>query len=73
MADRERQASGDDDGIEVTPEMVEAGVEALYGFDPGFTDPETAARVYRAMEMARRGHTQVEVEAAIKRWRKLYG
>ncbi len=38
--------------FEVTPEMVEAGVLALLGYDPGWNDAETAERVYRAMAAA---------------------
>jgi hypothetical protein len=44
-----RQAS---DEIEVTPEMIEAGVLALLHFDPGWNDAETAVRVFRAMKVA---------------------
>jgi len=41
------------DGPEVTPEMVEAGVDVLWGFDRERDDPkEFATRVFRAMLLA---------------------
>jgi hypothetical protein len=44
-----------EDEIEVTPAMIEAGVDVLSGFDPGFDTYETAvAIIYEAMEAARR-------------------
>jgi hypothetical protein len=52
MSEGQSQASADE--IEVTPEMVRAGVLALLHFDPGWNDDETALRVYRAMEEVRR-------------------
>lgn len=37
--------------IEITPEMIEAGAEALRGFDGGYMEPheDAAERIYRAM------------------------
>lgn len=44
--------------IEVTPEMIEAGVAALSGYQEVTVPPELwAARIYRAMERARQTHT----------------
>ncbi len=37
-------------GVEVTPEMIEAGVDILMRFDWGWSDPNAyAADIYRAM------------------------
>ena len=41
--------------IEVTPEMVEAGVRAAAQWDPRFEEPAgLVEQVYEAMELARR-------------------
>jgi len=41
-------------GIEVTPEMIEAGLDALFRGDDRFRDDESLVRsIYRAMEEAR--------------------
>jgi hypothetical protein len=41
------------DDIEVTPEMTDAGVGALYGFDRRFyTDEEIVSAIFRAMIVA---------------------
>jgi hypothetical protein len=53
MPKETRQASADE--IEVTPAMEMAGMLALDKYDPDFNDRETAARVYREMEVVRRG------------------
>lgn len=40
--------------VEITPEMVKAGVEALYQHNPDFEAEEDAvSRIYRAMHEAR--------------------
>ena len=42
--------------IEVTPEMIEAGLSGLYGYSPDrseWTAEETTAAIYRFMERAR--------------------
>lgn len=45
-----------EDEIEVTPEMIEAGVAALAAHSPRFyTTDEIAASVYRAMSRENRG------------------
>jgi hypothetical protein len=42
------------ESIEVTKEMIEAGWEVLFAFEPGFDDRrETVIKIYRAMETAR--------------------
>ena len=42
-------------GVEVTPEMIEAGVDVLMRFDWGWSDPNAyAANIYRAMAIASR-------------------
>ena len=39
-------------GVEVTPEMIEAGVDILMRFDWGWSDPNAyAADIYRAMAL----------------------
>jgi hypothetical protein len=38
---------------EITDKMVEAGVDVLWHYDPGWNDRETAEAVYRAMRAAR--------------------
>lgn len=41
--------------IDITPAMIEAGKEALAGFDPREDDPAICVEdAYRAMEAARR-------------------
>ena len=42
------------ESIEVTKEMIEAGWEVLFAFEPGFDDRrETVIEIYRAMETER--------------------
>jgi hypothetical protein len=42
--------NGDTVGVEVTPEMIEAGVDALVTFNERFESPEEAVeRIHRAM------------------------
>jgi hypothetical protein len=45
-----------DDDIEITPEMLKAGAEAVAAYDERFEQPtDCANEVYLAMERARRG------------------
>jgi hypothetical protein len=62
MCDREgvdsKESAGAPDEIEVTPAMIEAGIEALGGFDPEYEIiREAAIRIYRSMEIAKRRRT----------------
>jgi len=42
------------DEIEITPEMIEAGADAVKGYDPEFNSPwDIATETYRAMEAVR--------------------
>ena len=46
--------------IEVTPEMIEAGVYELITFDSRFEDDESAVlRIYKAMESLKENHEQI--------------
>lgn len=58
MAARAEAESSATEEIEVTPEMVEAGVEAFYEKnDPLFHDVESIVQeIYRRMVSARRQH-----------------
>lgn len=46
--------AGTEDEIEITPEMVEAGLAELVAFDPEYDEGQDfVRRVFRAMEAAR--------------------
>jgi hypothetical protein len=49
----------------VTPEMVEAGICALMGHDPGWDDRETVIRIFRAMVEAQETSAHREVSRGI--------
>jgi hypothetical protein len=52
MAREDEKTLGDE--IEITPEMVEAGIAALVAFNHDFESEEAAAiRIFRAMARAR--------------------
>ena len=45
--------SSDCDDVEITPEMIEAGIDILIDFELGWSRPEVyAADIYRAMMFA---------------------
>ncbi len=55
--------SGADDEIEVTPEMIEAGVSVYIGFTTGavtqsdlLTEADLVSAIYRSMQARHRGH-----------------
>jgi hypothetical protein len=49
------EAGAPEDEIEITPGMMEVGVEAFYGYDPGDMEPERCVEaIYLAMETLRR-------------------
>ena len=53
-----RQAGDKMDDVEVTPEMVAAGAEAVSAYDPRFEDAATAAEgIFRSMMKARKAAT----------------
>ena len=68
---KQNQDAGGNPGneIEVTPEMIEAGVEAFFPFDRRYDEIDGAiARVWRAMWMARlEGQAVARNEAAVHR------
>ena len=55
-ARRKAMAEICEDEIDVTPEMIEAGARELMGFSTFFESHDAwAVRVYRAMELSRKG------------------
>jgi hypothetical protein len=49
------EAGAPEDEIEITPGMMEVGVESFYGYDPGDMEPERCVEaIYLAMETLRR-------------------
>jgi hypothetical protein len=65
VADRPVPASREpgaiEEGIEVTPEMIEAGCDVIRDWNPDWTDTafgrvqQAVSELYKAMEQARRG------------------
>ena len=54
-AQRDMAFKGRQAGDEITPEMIETGVDILMQFDWGWSDPKAyAADIYRAMASAAR-------------------
>jgi hypothetical protein len=56
-----KEAGASEKEIEVTPAMISAGVTALAFYDPGFEhEPWAVARIYRAIETARRAEVAAQ-------------
>ena len=62
------------DEIEITPEMIEAGVEVLRSFNTYFEGEQVwARRVFQAMCEARSGQLGVLSPSQRASWSKVYG
>jgi hypothetical protein len=62
--DSRESAGAPENEIAVTPAMVEAGVDALGGFDPAY-EPihEAAIRIYQSMERSKKPRTSCDQQS----------
>jgi len=65
---RQAGATEENDEIEITPEMIEAGASVLFGFETFFADEELwAARVFETMVRAHRVCAVMTADLGVKK------